>query len=60
MPGSLDDPFSTPADCRKRAAECERLAAMPSMKPHRETFRIIAANWRKIADDIEARERPQN
>jgi hypothetical protein len=46
--------LTTPAHCRLRAAECERLATTPAMASHRDEFLSIAAKWRKIADYIEA------
>jgi hypothetical protein len=51
----MPDPVpGTRAECRQRADEIERFAAMPAMEANREAFLSIAANWRKIADDIEA------
>ncbi|HEY7991958.1 MAG TPA: hypothetical protein VID77_11270 [Stellaceae bacterium] len=51
MPGQI---LTTPANCRRHAAECARIAAIPEMTLHREALLIIAAQWRKIADDTEA------
>jgi hypothetical protein len=49
--------LSTPANCRRHAAECERIAAVPEMAAYREALLVIAAQWRKIADDLEANAR---
>jgi hypothetical protein len=51
---SLDEPLTTPAECRAHATECDRIAAIPGMEAHRNQFLVIASNWRKIADEIEA------
>jgi hypothetical protein len=52
-----DKILTTPANCRAHAAECERIAAVPEMAVHREALLIIAAQWRKIADVLEAKAR---
>jgi len=41
------------AEYRRRAAECERLAADALTDEHRQTILGIAATWRALADQRE-------
>lgn len=52
--------LKTPQDFRERAIECERLAAA-ALEPHaRETLLYVAAQWRRMAEEDEARMEPNN
>ena len=45
----------TPQDYRERADECERLAADAVMPATRETMLYLAARWRSLAAEDEAK-----
>jgi hypothetical protein len=45
----------TPQDYRERADECERLAADAVMPATRETMLYLAARWRSLAAEAEAK-----
>jgi hypothetical protein len=49
-----DDAPLTPAQCRERAAECERLAEAAFDDENREIFLTLAARWRALAEAVEA------
>jgi hypothetical protein len=48
----------TPQEFRDRAAECERKAAEVSAPEFRETLLYVASRWRELADEDEARLKP--
>lgn len=50
----------TPQDFRDRAAECERLAEQFANPAVRETMLHVAATWRRLADEDEARMQPNS
>jgi hypothetical protein len=45
----------TPEDYRRRAAECEQLAATAQEHRVRESLFDVAARWRALADEDEQR-----
>ena len=45
----------TPQELRDRAADCERQAAETTLPRVRETLLYVAARWRELADEDEAR-----
>jgi hypothetical protein len=45
---------STPAEFRKHAAECERLAELAVLPERRAVFLSIAAKWYQLANEDEA------
>lgn len=45
--------MDVPAEHRRRAAECERLAADAITEEHRQTILQIAESWRAMADQRE-------
>ena len=48
------------AEYRRRAVECERLAAEAITDDHRQTILGIAASWRALADQRERMSLTQN
>ncbi|HEX4112585.1 MAG TPA: hypothetical protein VH020_08625, partial [Stellaceae bacterium] len=56
MADSRDSP-STPAEFRKHAAECERLAELAIEPARRAVFLAIAAKWYQLANEEEASSR---
>ena len=44
-----------PAECRKGAAECERIATTAISEHAREIMRHLAARWHDLAEEDEAR-----
>jgi len=53
-PDPASELANTPATCRERATEFERLAGLPGIGTDRARLLSLAATWRDIADDIEA------
>jgi hypothetical protein len=49
----------TPQEFRERAEECERLAETATRPETRETMLYVAARWRALVEEDEARVKPR-